>query len=127
MMSKWLIVEDDFNAADALAQTLVRAGCDVGIAHNAEDALSVMDSAFEGAIVDLHLPDISGDDLLIMLRKRFSGKILGIVTGEEPERIEQVAEKCNADFWMSKPIDTQALLTEISNKLEVTRCCAEMT
>ena len=109
-MSRWLIVEDDLGAAEALAQTLLRAGCDAGIVHNGNDALSAMDDSFDGAIVDLNLPDMPGEKLVETLYERFIDKIYGFVTGVMPDEIEEIARRCGADFWLIKPIDTRELL-----------------
>ena len=115
-MERWLIVEDDLNSAEALAQTLFRAGCDVGITHTAQDALNSMDDTFQGVIIDLHLPDFSGDKLMKKLRRKYPDKKFGMVTGEEPDRIKEIARKCGADFYLPKPIDTKKLLKILKKK-----------
>ncbi|MCD6418082.1 Do family serine endopeptidase [bacterium] len=115
-MDRWLIVEDDFGSAEALAQTLFRAGCDVGIVHNGEDAIEAMDDTFVGTIIDLNLPDMAGDKLLKILKSKFPQKIFGLITGEAIDTIGKLARKSGADFWLTKPIDTKKLFKIIRKK-----------
>ncbi len=125
-MSRWLIVEDNINTAEALAQMLLKFGYDVGIAYSGGDAMRVMDEKFCGVIIDLNLPDMSGSELLMKLRKKFPRKAFGLITGEDANNLESIARRCCADFWMTKPIDGENFLKKLAefNKKEVERCCA---
>lgn len=116
-MQRLLLVEDDFRSADAIEEVLLRAGFDIGIAHSANDAMRAMDDTYSTVIIDLNLPDSRGDELLIEMRRKFGdGKRYGLITGVDLRRISKIASECNANFWLTKPIDIRRLIQTLSDK-----------
>jgi len=85
-----LIVDDNRDAADALAMALREFGHTVAAAYSARQALDMMDENPEIRIVvsDIRMPDVSGFDFRRVVRHRFPGA--GLVNAVVPlEKLEQ--------------------------------------
>jgi CheY-like chemotaxis protein len=68
-MPTLLIIEDDADSREALRESLTSAGYQVQTARTAEEGLGrLAQSRFDGAVVDLALPDRSGPEVLELLR-----------------------------------------------------------
>ena len=112
-----LVCEDDPDVAFVLCEMLRKAGMQAdatGTARAAKSAL--LAQHFDLAIVDLHLPDMEGIDLIAELRDEPMTRTLPVIvitaaatTGKEAEslRVLHLAD------WLQKPIDPQRLLRSI--------------
>jgi len=80
-----LVVDDEKEVADAYALRL-RGECSVETAYGGREALSVVESrSVDIVLLDRHMPDISGDDVLATLTEReFTGRVV-MVTAIDPE------------------------------------------
>jgi CheY-like chemotaxis protein len=68
-MASLLLVDDDFDGTEALAEFLTRAGHEVRHVANGRDALwAVLEKPPDLMILDLKMPEMSGIDLLEILR-----------------------------------------------------------
>lgn len=69
MPIRCLVIEDDFFTRDVLSLTLRRAHLDVDVAASGEEALVYLKKTQpDVVIVDLHMPNISGYDIINFLR-----------------------------------------------------------
>jgi len=82
MAGKWLIVDDSKSAVEALASLLDRMGYSPVAVHCGKEALSKVDETFDGAIIDLNLPDISGNEIIKAIKKKFPKLRLGLISGQ---------------------------------------------
>jgi len=115
MAGKWLIVDDSRSAVEALASLLDRMGYSPVAVHCGKEALSKVDETFDGAIIDLNLPDISGNEIIKAIKKKFPKLKLGLISGQyEPETLRKIAESAGADFWIRKPVEMRSLLEKIN-------------
>jgi DNA-binding NtrC family response regulator len=65
-----LLVDDDDSLRVALAEELAHAGFRVDTAHDSESALrQIADRSYDVAIVDLNLPGLSGEELIVRFRE----------------------------------------------------------
>ncbi|MEX2660846.1 MAG: helix-turn-helix domain-containing protein, partial [Vicinamibacterales bacterium] len=66
-----LIIEDDAGTRETLGKYLRLHGCSVSTAATAADGLSALEQqAFQAALIDYHLPDMTGLECLRELRRR---------------------------------------------------------
>jgi DNA-binding response OmpR family regulator len=76
-----LLVEDDMSLGQILCWILSRSGYSVQWATNAAAALRELERAPAVALLDLHLPDGNGVDLAALLRARYPGLPMLLMTG----------------------------------------------
>ncbi|UXH80266.1 ATP-binding protein [Roseateles amylovorans] len=108
-----LVVDDNADAAAALAMTLTMAGHDVAQVNSAHDALRRL-STFrpEVAVLDIGLPGMSGYELAQRIRAHPSMQAIRLIalTGYgQPEDRERAAQ-AGFDAHLVKPADPQALM-----------------
>ena len=106
---KALIVEDDRSVAHIYAEALRMAGYEPTIIANGREALAHIHNHEPGLILlDLHLPDVQGGDILQAVRADFHLKeTLIFITTADPLLAEQYREE--ADLVLLKPISFSQL------------------
>ena len=117
-----LIVEDEVQLADALAEILQRNKYHVDTVYNGEDGLHYASTGIYDCIVlDIMLPILDGISVLRMLRKQKISTPVLLLTAKS-----DVADKINgldsgADDYLTKPFVTGELLA-VPEKLLLTAC-----
>ena len=108
-----LLVEDHADSAEALAQLLRFAGCEVTVAGSVAQALAAATADHRLLISDLALPDGSGRDLLRQLRER--GRELDAIVLSGFGTDEDVRRSIEAGFraHLVKPVDVNELLEAV--------------
>lgn len=111
-----LVVDDEKEVADAYALRL-RGECAVETAYGGQEALSVIeDRAVDIVLLDRHMPDISGDDVLETLDERgFAGRIV-MVTAIDPSF--DVLD-LPFDDYLCKPIDREGIRAVVDQQRQV--------
>ena len=111
-----LIVDDNRDAADTLGALLVFMGYDVRVVYDSEMGLEEA-AGFEPdvAVWDLSLPGVDGLQAARRLREMAEGqKILLIaLTGQGGAADAKAALAAGFDRYMVKPVEVNALLTEL--------------
>ena len=109
-----LIVEDDPASLAEIAASVIRAGCNPMPARTLEEARSHFGEAFIMAIVDLHLPDGSGLDVIRALRElRLDVTIIAMSSHHDfAAKIEAI--RAGADTFIEKPVNADALTAAIT-------------
>ncbi len=116
-----LIVDDEANIRELIRQELAPQGYRLLCADNGEAALRVAEKNRPDLILlDLMLPGINGYEVLAELRKRPASKQTPIIIVSILEDKEK-GYASGADSYFTKPINAQALLTEIENLLGTAR------
>jgi len=106
------LIDDDEAARDATAFLLSAAGFDTRTYETAKVFLAKLPSAERGVIVtDLHMPEISGLELLRRLKGQGWPVIVITGSGELSAAIETLKE--GARSLIEKPFDDEELLSEI--------------
>ena len=113
-MDKVLLVDDESAITDNLAPFLERAGFDVAVAVDGQDALEKAASFAPHLIVsDVLMPRVDGREMLRRLRRddNWTPVILLTQVGESAERAMALEE--GADDYLNKPFDPHELVARI--------------
>src|SRR5262245_36168986 len=106
-----LIVEDDPNSLEALAELVAREGFTTSTAASLKDARGVMaEKNADVLLIDLVLPDGSGIDLLTEL-PAVSGPQVVLITGHASVDTAVQSMRMGACDYLTKPIDVARLKT----------------
>jgi two-component system copper resistance phosphate regulon response regulator CusR len=109
-----LVVEDEKKVADFVERGLKAELHAVDVAADGATALHhLKDAVYEVVILDLNLPDVSGNDVLRQMRKSGVQTPVLILTarGGIPEKVESFQE--GADDYLTKPFSFTELLLRI--------------
>jgi PAS domain S-box-containing protein len=103
-----LVVDDNGDAAETLAELLKSHGAQVRVVHDGRAALAELDHyQFQAVLLDIGLPDISGYEVAQRIRgePRFQGMRLIAVTGwgQADDRIR--SREAGFDAHLTKPVD----------------------
>ena len=111
---RFLLVEDDDDAAQITQLLLESLGVETVIASSCAQCLQILnhDQQFDKVLLDMHLPDGSGIDLGEQVNERYPELRLVIVSGAEPDPTE--IKDLNIDRVLLKPINLGLLETLIS-------------
>jgi DNA-binding response OmpR family regulator len=117
-----IVIDDDESVLGTIARILELEGYRVETARTGREAIekSNLDS-YNLAIIDIRLPDMDGTDLLTAMRDTTPTtprmiKIMLTGYASAGDRAETVTR--NADDYLVKPIEVDALLRTIKNHLE---------
>jgi CheY-like chemotaxis protein len=105
-------VDDDVDAAEALAELLRDFGHDVATAHGAEAAIQrARFHSPEVVLLDIGLPDLDGYEVARRLRDDLASKdaLLVALTGYGEDRHRRLAREAGFDRHITKPVDVAQL------------------
>jgi len=112
------IVEDDVDACDMLAALLKSSGFSVHCFNNAEDFLRQgADARPACAVVDLHLPGMSGLELHAKLHSDTPQLPVIVITGHGDVATARAALLAGARDFLEKPVQPQELLEAVGGAL----------
>jgi DNA-binding response OmpR family regulator len=106
-----LIVDDEQRFADMLAKRLSLRGCHCDICYNGQQALDLVGRKdFFLILLDLHLPDIYGTDVLIRIKAVDSSTPVIILTGHGTEKDRKACMQHGAYDFIHKPLGIDELM-----------------
>ena len=112
-----LIVDDEKRFANMLAKRLSLRGCNCEVCYRGQQALDLVGRKnFFLILLDLHLPDIYGTEVLQRIKEIDSKAKVIIVTGHGTEKDRKVCMQLGAHAFMHKPVgidDLMAMLDRI--------------
>src|SRR3954468_5508279 len=113
-----VVVDDNYDAADMLADLLGAEGFPVRTAYNGEEALRLIGEYHpQIGILDIGLPDILGYDLAVEARRQLQEQVLLVaVTGWGGEKDVERAFAAGFDFHVTKPADPGDLIALIEER-----------
>lgn len=113
----WILVVDDCTITCNLLTAILSAeGYRVTTANDGAGGLAAARShAHDLAIVDLHLPDLSGIELAALLQPEIP--FLALTIDRSPEAIRACIEKGALGYWV-KPLDAETFLRHVHVALE---------
>src|SRR5207253_8203234 len=114
-----LIVDDNANVTRALSTFLTGAGYRAIGCHSGTEALATLDSDTpDAAVVDIHLPDISGLILAQKLRDRLGAATpIIVVSGDTSMETLNSLPHVGATYFFSKPLSATMLLQQLRTML----------
>jgi response regulator RpfG family c-di-GMP phosphodiesterase len=113
-----LIVDDDPALRKILSVMLTQSAFVCRTAASGEEALCLLEKyPLDVVISDLRMPGISGMDLLIEVRQRYSHLAFLMVTGEDEIRVGVRAMQLGADDYLLKPFDADVVLGSLHRAL----------
>ncbi len=109
-----LIIDDDPAMREALAVVFTLAGYRVSLFPDAESFLAAVPMKAPAALlIDVHLPRMSGLDLLVRLDARHYGAPIVMISGDVDVAHAVEAVKRGAVDYMVKPLDGRRLVARI--------------
>ncbi len=119
LSTKLLIVDDDDDMRDDLAQLFGKQGYEVTAAVNGEDALNKAAHArFDVALIDLHLPSISGIEVLAQLKEQQPELEALMLTAHSSIETAVEAMRKGAYDYLTKPFRAADLEVHVRKAFE---------
>jgi DNA-binding response OmpR family regulator len=112
-----LVIDDDPASNELVAYFLKSLGYHVAIAADGTRALNMdLDDDIELVILDVHLPQYDGDEVLLMLRARHLSRPVKVLalTADESYEARDSMQSAGADGFLTKPVDLDVLREEVS-------------
>ncbi|GBE01560.1 transcriptional regulatory protein SrrA [bacterium BMS3Bbin06] len=117
---KILIVEDEQKIADIVKAYLEKEGFTIFTAENGRRAIELLKEGFGLIILDLMLPDISGEEICSTIRNDSDIPIIMLTAkSEEDERIKGLG--LGADDYVVKPFSPRELVARVKALLRRTK------
>ena len=99
-----LVVDDEEALADLIADMLAESGYEVRVAHSVGEAKSLIaQREFDVALLDMHLPDGTGEDILLRLSDEGASTEAIMLTGDRDITSAIQAMKLGASDYLVKP------------------------
>ena len=115
-MADILLIEDNSEHLELLAETLKFGGHNPFLAKNTEIAKTIIKKQkIDFMILDISLPGISGLDFVEVLQKEKIRIPFIVVTGSLDHQDRERANKLNAVAYFVKPLDPEKLLNSIKS------------
>lgn len=116
---KIIIVDDEHRLCQSLSSLLKAHGFEVESANSGSEAMEISkNNFFDLALIDLFLPDISGQDLMLKLQNEIRNITTIIMTGNASIDTAIAALRDGAYDYLRKPFETAELIQTITNALE---------
>ncbi|MCB2185395.1 MAG: response regulator [Deltaproteobacteria bacterium] len=120
-----LVVDDEPDCLRVLAKRLGRYGCQVTALHSGEAALRALrKEAVQVAVLDLHLHDLDGLEVLRLCRRLSPDLPVIILTGGGSEQLEKEGRLLGAVAYLEKPVSGARLWQSIQAALSPTASAA---
>lgn len=111
---KVLVVDDEKDFANTLAQRLKLRDLKVCIAYDGEEALTKLKEEEHDVIVlDLKMPGMHGLEVLQHIKKTYPNTEVIILTGHGTDKDEEEAKRLGGFDFMNKPVDIDTLAYKI--------------
>lgn len=113
MTSTVLIIDDDTELTDLLAQYIEPEGFEVSCVHDGESGIKkALSQHFDVIILDVMLPQLNGFEVLKSIREHLNTPVLMLTArGDDIDRI--VGLEIGADDYLSKPCNPRELVARL--------------
>jgi DNA-binding NtrC family response regulator len=111
---KVLLVDDETDFANTLAQRLKMRNLKVGTAYDGEEALTmVKEDEPDVVVLDLRMPGMDGMKVLQEMRKVYPDIRVIVLTGHGTDKDEEEAKRLGGFGFLNKPVDIDTLEQKI--------------
>lgn len=111
-MSKILLVDDDIELTDLLAEVLSLSGFDIDIANNGQEALDKLNQDYSLILLDVMMPVLNGIETLKRIRQKSNIPVMMLTArGEDIDRV--LGLELGADDYLPKPFNDRELIARI--------------
>ncbi|NQY54132.1 MAG: response regulator transcription factor [Campylobacteraceae bacterium] len=118
-MFKILILEDDYLFAQSLEDVLEDEGFDISLAYTAKEVLDLnYENNYDLYLLDINVPDMSGIDLLKLLRTSNDNTPTIFLTSYKDKNTLKECFISGADDFLQKPVDLDELILRIYSVLK---------
>ena len=119
VMQRILVVDDNEVVARSLAKILAAAGFEAEVFHRGAAALThvaAQPAPPAAAVVDIHLPDISGLVLSHKLREQFGPDMpIIVLSGDTSMETLNSLQHVGATYFLSKPLNSALLIERLKD------------
>ncbi|MHB1214284.1 MAG: ATP-binding protein [Thiobacillus sp.] len=113
-----LVAEDNPVNQRVIRGLLEHAGHKTYLAHDGEEALAMLesgDTAYDLAIIDMHMPQLSGPEVVQRWRFMESGHLpIVMLTADARAEAQTACEEAGGDAFLTKPVNSRELIDLIS-------------
>ena len=114
MPEKVLLVDDEVDFLDIMAERMRGRGIDVATTTSAENAISLVEKEhYDVVIMDFMMPAMNGFNALKLLKKKNADVQIILMTGNVPAELVREAKKIGALDVIAKPADLKKLIEKI--------------
>ncbi|MDM8523815.1 response regulator [Desulfococcaceae bacterium HSG8] len=114
MSEKVLLVDDERDFVETLAERMEARGMEVSTATSAKEALKKVDEeSFDAVILDLMMPEMDGLEALTVFKKKKPELQIILLTGQATVQKGVEAMKLGAMDFVEKPADLKVLTEKI--------------
>jgi PAS domain S-box-containing protein len=117
-MLKILVVEDELRMCESLEYLLKSKNYKVKTASCGQDALALIaENTFDLAVLDIHLPDMMGTELMEKIKVQCADTSIIIITGDANLDLALVSLRSGAYDYLKKPFEFEEFLRTVENAL----------
>ena len=120
-MNQLLVIEDDPNIRESLAEMLDLHGFEVMLAENGKAGLRLASQNLPGLIItDIMMPEMDGFEMLSSLRKQQRTELVPVIVLTAKVELESKLKglELGADDYLTKPFEFRELHLKINNLLQ---------
>jgi len=120
MGDRILVVDDDRELAELLGMLLSKHGYETDVVFNGEEALRAV-TDFQPSVIlqDYVLPDMKGDELLVMLKEACPDCYIITMTAKGSEEVAAELFRAGASDYLKKPVESDKLIATVENVLRL--------
>lgn len=120
MKSKILLVDDDVELVELLAELLTLDGFQIEVANNGLQALEKIDISYDLVLLDIMMPELNGIDTLKAIRANYNTPVIMLTArGDDIDRV--LGLELGADDYIPKPFNDRELIARIRAILRRTK------
>lgn len=112
-MQKILLVDDDVELTELLAELLSLEGFDIHVVHNGKAALDELEiQSYDLILLDIMMPILNGIETLKQLRQKFTTPVL-MLSARDDDIDRVLGLELGADDYLAKPFNDRELVARI--------------
>jgi len=114
-----IIVDDDRSFVEAVALYLEKHGYHARMGFSGREGLDLLrNSEADVAVIDVHMPDMSGLELAAAVRSRTSTPAVILISGDDSVETAAQCQSAGVHCFMPKPLAPRELLRVITQAVE---------